>query len=151
MHLSNCKQDTIKSINNQKQLLMKTRLFFTAAAFMALAVIASAQTSGQTTQKAPQGQAQGSAWVDADNDGVCDNYESGARQGRGPGKGQCQAAGTGRGQGRGQGQGLHNRQGRGQGLAAGTGHGRGIRRGPAFVDANNDGVCDNLTTAAPKK
>jgi len=153
MHLSNCKQHTIKSINNQKQLLMKTRLFFTALAFMALTVIASAQTGGQAGKPAGQGNAQGAAWVDANNDGVCDNFTGGTRQGRGPGNGQGQAACTGRGPGHGKGQGFHNGQGKGQGTAAGAGQGRGSGqgrfngRGPAFADANNDGVCDNLTAA----
>lgn len=97
-------------------------------------------------------------------------YSAGAAQNipnRGPGKGPGQAATEGRGPGKGQG--LHNGrgnrkshttgsiQGRGyrHGYAAGQRQGRGDGqgrfkgRGPAFVDANNDGVCDNLA-AAPK-
>ena len=133
---------------------MKTRLFFTALAFMALTVIASAQTAGQVSKPAGQGNAQGAAWADANNDGVCDNYESGARQGRGQGQGQAAAAGRGHGQGKGHG--IHNGQCKGQGTAAGSGQGRGDGqgrhngRGPAFADANNDGVCDNLAAAAKK-
>jgi len=133
---------------------MRTRLFFTALTFMALIVIASAQTTGQVNKPAGQGNAQGAAWVDANNDGVCDNYESGARQGRGQGHGQAAAAG--RGHGHGKGDGIHNGRGKGQGTAAGRGQGRGDGqgryngRGPAFADANNDSVCDNLATA-PKK
>jgi hypothetical protein len=134
---------------------MKTRLFFSAITFMALAVIASAQTAGQSGSPAGKARAQGSAWVDANNDGICDNYQSGVRHGRGPGNGQGQAAAAGRGSGPGKGQGLHNGQGRRQSTAAGTGQGRGSGqgrfngRGPAFIDADNDGICDNL--AAGKK
>lgn len=135
---------------------MRTRLFFTALAFMALTVIASAQTSGQAGKPAGQGNAQGAAWADANNDGVCDNYESGARQGRGPGNGQGQAAAAGRGHGQGKGHGIHNGQCKGQGTAAGSGQGRGDGqgrhngRGLAFADSNNDGVCDNLAAVTKK-
>lgn len=126
---------------------MKTRLFFAAVALMALTVAASAQTTDQTDKPAGNGKAQGAAWVDANNDGVCDNYENGLRQGRGPGKGQGQAFHNGRGRGNGKGQGVAA----GRGQARGNGQGRFNGRGPAFVDANNDGVCDNLATPAPKK
>jgi len=138
---------------------MKTRLFLTVAAFIAMTAIATAQTAQPAADQAGRGRAAGNVYVDADKDGVCDNATNGTRPGRraysagvnqnaenrGPGKGQGQAAGSGRG------------QGRGQGVAAGTGQGRGKGqgrfngRGPAFVDANNDGVCDNLATSAPKK
>lgn len=143
-------------INKQKQLLMKTRLFFSAVAFMALTVIASAQTTDQVKKQAVQGNPQGAAWVDANNDGVCDNYVNGVRQGRGPGNGEGRVAARAHRPGRGQAQGLHNGRGRGQGTAAGRGQARGDGqgryngRGPAFVDANNDGVCDNLATTTKK-
>jgi len=137
---------------------MKTRLFFTVAAFMAVTVIASAQTTGQADKPAGQGTAQGAAWVDANNDGVCDNYESGARQGRGQGNRQGQAMHKGHGRGNGQcvAPGNGKGRGKGQGIAAGNGQrpgngkGRHNGQGPAFVDANKDGVCDNLTTAEKK-
>lgn len=138
---------------------MKTRLFLTVAAFIAMTAIATAQTAQPAADQTGKGRAAGNVYVDADKDGVCDNYTNGTRSGRraysagasqnvakrGPGKGQGQAAASGRG------------QGRGQGVAAGTGQGRGDGqgrfngRGPAFVDANNDGVCDNITTSAAKK
>ncbi len=145
---------------------MKTRLFFTVAAFIAMTAIATAQTAQPAADQAGRGRAAGNVYVDADKDGVCDNYTNGTRQGRraysaganqndanrGPGKGQGQAARAGRGQGRGQGQAA----GKGQGIAAGkgqrsgNGQGRHNGQGPAFVDANKDGVCDNLTTAEKK-
>ncbi len=140
---------------------MKTRLFLTVAAFIAMTAIATAQTAQPAADQTGKGRAAGNVYVDADKDGVCDNYTNGTRPGRraysaganqnaanrGPGKGQGQgqAAGNGRG------------QGRGQGVAAGTGKGRGNGQGrhngsgPAFVDANNDGVCDNQATSTPKK
>jgi len=150
---------------------MKTRLFLTVAAFIAMTAIATAQTAQPAADQTGKGRAAGNVYTDADKDGVCDNYTNGTRPGRraysagagqnaanrGPGKGlgQGQAAASGRGQGVAAG----NRQGpgRGQGTVAGTGQRRGNGqgrhngRGAAFVDANNDGVCDNLATSAPKK
>jgi hypothetical protein len=130
---------------------MKTRLFLTVAAFVAMTAIATAQTAQPATGQTGRGRAAGNVYADADKNGVCDNYTNGTRPGhraysaganqsatnRGPGQGM--AAGTGRG------------PGNGQGAAAGNGQGRYNGRGPAFVDTNNDGVCDNLATPAPKK
>ena len=146
---------------------MKTRLFFTVAAFVAMTAIAAAQTTETNPVQAGKGRAAGNVYVDADKDGVCDNYENGTRPGRRAySAGENQAAGN-RGPGKGQGlaQGPRNGQGRGQGVAAGRGAGRGAGQGqgtapgrgrhngqgPAFVDANKDGVCDNLTPAPEKK
>ncbi len=142
---------------------------------MAMTAVAAAQTTETSPDQTGKGRAAGNTYVDADNDGVCDNYTNGTRPGRraysaganqaannrGPGKGQglaqgardgqgrAQAAATGRGMGRGQ----VAATGRGMGRAQGTtpGRGRFNGRGPAFVDANNDGVCDNLQTTAAKK
>lgn len=142
---------------------MKTRLFITAAVFVAMAAIASAQTAPQSQNQTGRGRAAGNVWVDADKNAVCDNYENGTRMGRraysagdnqtaanrGPGKGQGQGmnAGQGRAQGRGQGMAA----GRGVGRATGDAPGRGRfnGRGPAFIDANNDGICDDLQVATP--
>ena len=157
---------------------MKTKLFFTAVVLSAMTVIATGQTSQTAQQVQPgQGQAAGNAWIDSDNDGVCDNFENGTRPGRraylagenqaavnrGPGKGQGLAQGPRNGQGRHQrlAQGPGNGHPRGQGMMTGRGAGRGQGvapgrglhngQGPAFVDANKDGVCDNLATAPDKK
>lgn len=148
---------------------MKTKLFFTVAAFLAMTAIATAQTAPQTTDQTGKGRAAGNVFVDADKDGVCDNYENGTRPGRRAYSGGENQAAANRGPGKGQGlaQGPRNGQGRGQGVAAGRGAGRaqGAERaqgtapgrgrnngqGPAFVDANKDGVCDNLTTTPAKK
>lgn len=146
---------------------MNTRLFFTVAAFVAMTAIAAAQTTDTTTGQTGKGRAAGNAFVDADNDGVCDNYENGKRPGRraysagrnqaaanrGPGKGQRLAKCPGNGQGRGQGIAAGRGDGRGAGQGQGTAPGRGRYngQGPAFVDANKDGICDNLQTTPEKK
>jgi len=146
---------------------MKTRLFFTVAAFVAMTAIAAAQTTETTPGQTGKGCAAGNEFVDADKDGVCDNYENGTRPGqraysggenqaaanRGPGKGQGLAQGPRNGQGRGQGVAAGRGAGRGAGQGQGTAPGRGRHngQGPAFVDANKDGVCDNLTPAPEKK
>jgi hypothetical protein len=130
---------------------MKTRLFLTVALFAAMTIIASAQTTDKSQVQTGKGRAAGNAWVDANKDGVCDNYENGTRMGRkaySAGENQTAMA---RGAGKGQGQGMHagngRAQGRGKGVAAGKGQARGKGQGPAFVDANNDGICDNLQAA----
>jgi hypothetical protein len=142
---------------------MKTRLFFTVAAFIAMTAIATAQTAQQNPEQIGRGRAAGNVYVDADKDGVCDNYTNGTRPGRraysaganqaaanrGPGKGQGLAQGQRNGQGRGQGMAAGRGAGRAQGTAPGRGRYNG--QGPAFVDANNNGVCDNLETAPAKK
>lgn len=142
---------------------MKTRLFLTVVAMTAVTVIATAQTAEQNPAQTGKGRAAGNEWVDADNDGVCDNYENGTRPGRrsySAGEGQA-AAKRGPGKGHGLAQGARNGQGRGQAVSAGRGAGRakgtapGRGRfnghGPAFADANKDGVCDNLETTPAKK
>ncbi len=144
---------------------MKTRLFFTVAAFVAMTAIAAAQTTETTPGQAGKGRAAGNEFVDADKDGVCDNYENGTRPGRraysggenqaaanrGPGKGQGLAQGPRNGQGRGQDVAAGRGAGRCQGQGTAPGRGRHNGQGPAFVDANKDGVCDNLTPAPEKK
>ena len=130
---------------------MKTRLFITMAAFVAMTAIAAAQTTDTTTGQTGKGRAAGNTFVDADNDGVCDNYENGTRPGsRAYSAGENQAAANrGPGRGQGPGQGKRNRQGRSMGMVSGRGYHQG--QGPAFVDANKDGVCDNLQTTVVKK
>ena len=142
---------------------MKTRLFFTVAAFIAMTAIATAQTVQQTPDQTGRGRAAGNVYVDADKDGVCDNYENGTRPGRraysagenqtaanrGPGKGQGLAQGPRNGQGRGQAVATGRGAGQGQGTAPGRGRYNG--QGPAFVDANKDGVCDNIAPTPEKK
>jgi hypothetical protein len=129
---------------------MKTRLFLTVATFIAMTLIASAQTKDKTNTPAAQDKDQGIAWVDANNNGVCDNFENGVRQGRGQRQGQGQAYQNGRvkGMGRTQGTARGKGMGRTQGTARGKGPGR--NQGPNFIDENKNGVCDYRETPVKK-
>lgn len=81
----------------------------------------------------PGTNANATGFVDADKNGVCDHFGT-AQQGQGYGMGRGQAM---RGQGR------HNR-------TFGQGQGRGMNganvQGRYFADADNNGVCDNYGT-----
>lgn len=89
----------------------------------------------------PNQTTQSQRFIDNNNDGVCDNYESGL----------CPGVGQGYGNGVCQGQG----QGYGNGYGAGAGQGYGYNQGnpncPAYgyVDTDGDGVCDNYGQACP--
>lgn len=138
-----------------------------AAAFVAMTVFVTAQTADTTSGQAGKSRVAGNTFVDADKDGICDNFENGiwtgrrtysggenqAAANRGPGKGQGLSQGQRYGKGCGQGVTGVRGAGRGTGQHQGTAPGRGRYngQGPAFVDANKDGVCDNLATAPEKK
>jgi len=150
---------------------MKTRLILSAVVFMALTAVVTAQTTQQDPAQTGKGREAGNAWVDANNDGVCDNFVAGTRMGRRQYSASQNQADANRGPGRGQGLAQRPRNGQGHGpamaagrgaaMAAGRGAGRGQGiaqgkgrhngQGPAFVDANKDGVCDNLQPSAEKK
>jgi hypothetical protein len=128
---------------------MRTKLFITVLALMALTTLASAQTvSG--TQNQQNTTVNGVAYVDANNNNICDNFENRTVNTAGNGgNGYCRFNERGRqGQGMGQGQRLRFRNGTGQGLGAGRGMGAG--RGRNFVDADKNGVCDLYETATKK-
>lgn len=127
-------------------LLMKTRLFLSAVVLTALTVVATAQTTNQTNAPAGQGRNQGTAWVDANNDGICDNFEKGTPAAKGRMNGQ--RAGKGNMQHRGQGIARGNGQGRSSGQGRGNGQGRFNGKGPNFIDADKDGICDNVKPSA---
>jgi hypothetical protein len=119
---------------------MKTKLFITGLALVALTTFASAQNS--TSTQVPQGKATGKgvSYVDANNNGICDNYENrSSNPAAGKGTGNCR----GYGQGNGKGQGMGRRQGQG---CAKTGQGKGMN----FVDADKNGVCDFRETPSKK-
>jgi len=126
---------------------MKTRLLITGLALIALTTMVEAQNS-DTVKKQPYVTGNRPAYVDANNDGICDNYgtnRSNARTGRG--NGNCIGCGQGLGQGQNQGQ----RQGQGQGRGLGPGQGRGLAPGGRFfVDENKNGICDLRETPAKK-
>ncbi|GMV95310.1 MAG: hypothetical protein AMXMBFR82_50880 [Candidatus Hydrogenedentota bacterium] len=92
------------------------------AAVLALAMAAGPVMAQQGT---PSGK--GVNYVDADGDGVCDNYGTsacnGCQGGKGQGKGQGVCDGTGKGQGKGKGQGVCDGSGKGQGKGQGKGKG----------------------------
>jgi hypothetical protein len=102
---------------------MKTRLFITGLAFFAMSTLGLSQ-NGQPQDKPRNSQSNGPAWVDKNNNGICDIRENGrARQGNGYGYGYCR----GRNQGQ-QGRGMMNGQGRGR----------------YFIDADKNGICDRF-------
>ena len=107
----------------------------------------------QTTPSEQPRESRGTNYVDADNDGVCDNRPAngaGCGQGAGfvdaDGDGVCDNKGAG---GRGCGQGRGYIDANGDGICDNRGNGTcpqrngqgNARRG--FVDADGDGVCDN--------
>jgi hypothetical protein len=99
---------------------MKRALILGLGALLMTAAVASAQgrpaappTTGQTTV--------GANFVDANGDGICDNFQAGKR-----GAGQGQGQGMGYGRGKGNGTHVGPQDGTGFGKAAGAGAGTGI-------------------------
>jgi len=113
---------------------MKTKLFLTGLALMAVTVFANGQdpvaTQGQGNGQCCgrcNGSGKGAAFVDKNNDGVCDNIQNGkanATGNKGNGIGNCDGTGKGQGQGRG--------------------------KGRNFVDANKNGICDTYVARIKK-
>lgn len=112
---------------------MTTKLFLTGLALLAVTTLVSAQQGtgkGNCQSKCQSkcsGTGKGTAYVDKNNNGVCDNYESrkdSTSTKKGKGLGKCDGTGNG--------------QGKGTGKAAG--------KGKNFVDANKNGVCDHAET-----
>ncbi|MEI6274459.1 MAG: hypothetical protein WCP08_00655 [Prolixibacteraceae bacterium] len=104
---------------------MKTKLYLTGLALIAITAFASAQdpvVAGQGNGRGRcNGTGKGVAFVDANNDGICDNQSNRS----------ANAAGN-------KGNGTCNGKGRGQG------------KGRNFVDANKNGVCDTFEARANK-
>ena len=132
---------------------MKTKLLITGLALMALTMSVNAQgkNAGQSQQQTNTAVPAG-AYIDANNDGICDNFEANSR-GRGYGRGAGCGFRGGRGQVTAQAtenrQGIPQGQGRGFGPANGRGFGPGQGRGLApggrnFVDADKNGICDRF-------
>ncbi len=141
---------------------MKTKTFITLLAIFALVTFANAQdnTAPGQAQQASVPFARG-AFIDTNNNGICDNFESFGAYGGGYGRRMANTSATvnqmapGRGQGRGAGRGAGRGQGRmlpaGQGLGLGPGQGRGLGPGQGqglspggrfFIDQDNNGICD---------
>ena len=109
---------------------MKAKIFLAGLTFVVVAAFASAQNpvgkkgNGNGTCN---GTTKCAAFVDANNNGICDTYENRTpnatgKRGNGNGTGTC--TGNGQGQGRG--------------------------KGKNFVDANNNGVCDTYEARTKK-
>jgi hypothetical protein len=105
----------------------------------------------QTTETTPVATAPQTGFLDADNDGVCDNCGNAlGTNSDAPNyidennDGVCDHFGTtlqGQRQGR-----MQGMMGRGQGMMARGQQGQGNTQCPNYADVNNDGVCDNLGT-----
>ena len=118
---------------------MKAKILIATLALFAAVSISSAQNQKSTTTKT---ETKKSCYVDANNNNVCDNYENktctkgngkGLMDGSGKGKGKCNRNGYGNG----------HRNGRCCGQAANSQN----KKGPNYVDANKNGICDNRETA----
>jgi len=104
---------------------MKAKIFISALAVVLSVGLVTAQNQDQDNKEKTTSQ-NGPAFVDKDNNGVCDNFENGT-------PGNPNANGTQR---------LLDGSGRGRGMGYGMRNGRGGGRN--FVDADNNGVCDNF-------
>jgi hypothetical protein len=119
---------------------MKTKLLITILAFFTMTAFVNAQNkqSVQAQQGAPVNRG---AYVDANNNGVCDNFERPGNYYRNGGRRMMNAntPGNRRGLQPGQGRGL----GPGQGRGLGPGQGRGQAPGGRYYsDSDKNGVCD---------
>jgi len=120
---------------------MKTKILFTALALIAALTLANAQDTIPRGQRLLNGTGRGPAYIDANNNKICDYYEQGTPGGpRGQRNVNVRGRGAGWGQGYGRGQGYG--PGRGNGRGQGYGPGRGFGRGRNFVDADKNGICD---------
>ncbi len=119
---------------------MKTKLFITGLALIAITAMASAQQNNKSQVQKPAAQPERGAYIDADKNGICDYYETNGRFYRAGRRGANAAATPGRrGMAAGQGRGMRPAQGRGMG----PGQGRGLAPGGRFyVDENKNGICD---------
>jgi hypothetical protein len=108
--------------------IMKTKLFLTGIALIAITSFAIAQdpvtAQGQGNGRGRcNGTGQGASFVDANKDGKCDNF------------GTKKANSTGS---------------KGKGACNGTGQGKGQGKGRNFVDANKNGACDTFEAQSNK-
>lgn len=94
---------------------MKAKIFVTGLVLMAATSFLNAQTTGRGSGQC-QGKGTGAAFVDKNNNGICDNAEN--RQ-----SGTC----------------LKKRNGNGNGACGRKGQGKGRN----YIDANKNGICDN--------
>ena len=103
---------------------MKTKLLLTGLALVALTTLAGAQNQGNGIGRF-NGKGRGTAYVDNNKNGICDNRENGTANFKG-------------------------KKVNGFGICDGTGKGRRTGKGRYFTDANKDGVCDNFKNRIKK-
>lgn len=116
---------------------MKTKLLITGFAFMAMTTLVSAQNQG-AGQRQQNATGKNLAFVDANKNGICDNYEN---------RTSNSTVSTGNYNYKGYGRGL--KQGQRQGFGQ-----QGIRQGRGnngnFIDENKNGICDFRETSVKK-
>jgi len=115
---------------------MKKMIYFLALAGSLIILstgLSMAQEPGQ--KKTPVSQMVRSGFIDANKDGVCDNYD-GNRPGKGNGPGNGQGLGRSNGKGLGKGAGLRNGSGTGQRCLNGRGAGRNQGNGRQLRDGS---------------
>ena len=116
---------------------MKTKLLITGLALVALTTLAGAQDQ-ETGQRQQNGKGKGSTFVDANKNGICDNYENRATTSTAiAGNNNCQGCGRGLKLG-------HRHSSGQQGMRQGRGYGKN------FMDANKNGICDHRETPTKK-
>jgi hypothetical protein len=116
-------------------MVMKTKLIISLLAFLAITTLVSGQINGENS-RTQNGNGQGPAYVDANQNGRCDNYEN-----RTPNASFSRRSGNLNTCSQGQKQ----VRGRGQ-IGCGQGHGHGKN----FVDSDKNGVCDHSEDPAKK-
>jgi hypothetical protein len=131
---------------------MKTKLFITVLVFMTATILTRAQNQGTDT-KQPLTPQRGYAWVDANNDGICDFYQRpGPNNRSGRGMGMAPGQGNRRGMAASQGRGLGPAPAKGYGRGLGPGQGRGQAPGGRFfIDEDKNGVCDYFEKSEKKQ
>ncbi len=112
---------------------MKTKLFLTGLALIAGTLLVNAQN--QPVNNRSTGAVRSNTFVDNNKNGVCDNFENrqSFRQNQ-QNITYVRSYGSGKGKGINRGQTYYRSQ-----------------RGTNFVDANNNGVCDNLENTTPAR
>lgn len=118
---------------------MKTKLFITVWSLILSVGLLSAQTQNNTQKQNEKttSEQKGPAFVDKNNNLICENFENGTPGNKNANGKQRLLDGSGR------------NLGKGKGMRNGRGNGRGCGRN--FVDNNNDGVCDNLKNRTPRR
>ena len=119
---------------------MKARLFLTGLALITFITVSNAQKADNDIKQSND-QTWGPAFVDKNNDGICDNLVN-PRSDLPPQNRNFNRSG--RGYRCGRGYGYQRGNGRGQGRGIGRGQGRG--QGRFYVDKNNNGICDYAET-----